>query len=253
VTVVNVNGQAVDPRVDAFFANETAQYELTATVLDTWNNALAAEFATDPAPAPDASTSDQDGPPDSQEDTTETQTVPPPVVLEAATTVTPGGPEPAHSSPRTADSSTSSKAASPVSTPATADSAPSATPASSPAPQAGAPLLAVSEHNLSKEDQLEYDTLLAMAFELQPLTGAEAGKAQTAFLDRSDIFLKAHPDERALWLLRARLALHANLAPVGIAAGVNLQRLAAFDDPKLHGLMVAMNVHKWLPPAAAQH
>ena len=122
-----------------------------------------------------------------------------------------------------------------------------------PAPaSSGQFILAAKEKDLAKSDKLEYEALLNLALKLNAIKDpAKAVAAENKFLKRSSAYLDSHPDEVALWILRARLAVHINQEDIGREAGQNLKRLvdAGCDDTKWHGLMVELSAREWLAAA----
>jgi hypothetical protein len=95
--------------------------------------------------------------------------------------------------------------------------------------------------------------------EVLMLITAEADKARLAdernrllreFMDKSEPFVKEHPDVLSIWMVRGVAALELNQALVGWDAGQNLMRLGATNSPNrsMRAVLALMEQRQWLTP-----
>jgi hypothetical protein len=102
---------------------------------------------------------------------------------------------------------------------------------------------------LKGEDRLKYETLLSMLDDADKATDLDAlHKILGDFMDKSDDFLKSHPNLVHLWVARAAIAMELNRIYDGCEAGRKLagMGLENSDDPGIQKVMVELNQKGWL-------
>jgi formylglycine-generating enzyme required for sulfatase activity len=112
-----------------------------------------------------------------------------------------------------------------------------------------------SEVALTQAAQRELDTLLVIAEEADTATAADKRKAAlNEFLEKSAVFLKQHPDQVRIWVIRAAAALELELEKTAKRAGQKLQELGLGEssDGKVRRVLAMLNRKGWLiPPVPA--
>lgn len=111
------------------------------------------------------------------------------------------------------------------------------------------PASSAASEALSGRDRLELDTLLVIASDAESISEAATREKQLAeFLERSSDFVKRHPGQFQVWLLRAAAALELDRSQAGWESGQRLIALGALEseDGKVRQIMARLNLKKWL-------